>query len=123
LFELPALELLQATAVEQDWIAALLASTAFLSQKQWVARAGVTDDEIRALLEALSERGGKVSKQALAARLGMPLLRVSGFVSAARRLLNVDQAPVLTLDEAEGTVGLNRALLATQFGGRTGRAP
>ena len=122
LFELPALAVVQATAVEQDWIAALLASTAFLSQKQWVARAGVTDEEIRALLEALSERGGKVSKQALAARLGMPLLRVSGFVSAARRLLNVDQAPVLTLDEAEGTVGLNRTLLETQFGGRTGRA-
>ena len=49
-------------------------------------------------------------------------VRVSGFVSAARRLLNVDQAPVLSLDEAEGTVGLNRALLETQFGGRTGRA-
>lgn len=122
LFELPALEVVQTMAVEQDWIAALLASTAFLSQKQWVARAGVTDEEIRALLEALSERGGKVSKQALAARLCMPLLRVSGFVSAARRLLNVDQAPVLTLDEAEGMVGLNRTLLETQFGGRTGRA-
>lgn len=121
LFELPALEVVPVTAVEQDWIAALLESTAFLSQKQWVARAGVTDEEIRALLEALSERGGKVSKQALAARLCMPLLRVSGFVSAARRLLNVDQAPVLTLDEAEGTVGLNRTLLETQFGGRTGR--
>ena len=53
----------------------------------------------------------------------MPLMRVSGFVSAARRLLNVDQAPVLTLDEAEGTVALNRALLETQFAGRTGKQP
>lgn len=123
LFELPALEVVQVAAVEQDWIAALLGSPVFLSQKQWVARAAVSDEEVRALLEALSERGGKVSKQALAARLSMPLMRVSGFVSAARRLLNVDQAPVLTLDEAEGTVALNRALLETQFAGRTGKQP
>jgi hypothetical protein len=102
LFELPALEVVQVAAVEQDWIAALLGSPIFLSQKQWVARAAVKDDEIRALLEALSERGEKISKQALAARLSMPLMRVSGFVNAARRLLNVDQAPVITLDETEG---------------------
>jgi hypothetical protein len=123
LFELPALEVVQVKAVEHDWITSLLESPAFLSQKQWVARAAVRDEEIRALLEALSERGGKISKQALAARLSMPLLRVSGFVNAARRLLNVDQAAVITLDETEGAVTLNRTLLDTQFGGRTGRQP
>lgn len=123
LFELPALEVAQVTADEQDWITSLLESPAFLSQKQWVARAAVKDEEIRALLEALSERGGKISKQALAARLSMPLMRVSGFVNAARRLLNIDQAAVITLDETEGAVTLNRTLLDTQFGGRTGRQP
>jgi len=123
LFELPGIEVVPVMAVEQDWISSLLESPAFLSQKQWVARAAVKDEEIRALLEALSERGGKISKQALAARLSMPLMRVSGFVNAARRLLNVDQAAVITLDEAEGAVTLNRTLLDTQFGGRTGRRP
>ena len=53
----------------------------------------------------------------------MPLMRVSGFVNAARRLLNIDQAAVITLDETEGAVTLNRTLLDTQFGGRTGRQP
>lgn len=123
LFELTALEVVPVIAVEHDWITSLLESPAFLSQKQWVARAAVRDEEIRALLEALSERGGKISKQALAARLSMPLMRVSGFVNAARRLLNVDQAAVITLDETEGSITLNRTLLDTQFGGRTGRQP
>ena len=45
LFELPALEVAQVTADEQDWITSLLESPAFLSQKQWVARAAVKDEE------------------------------------------------------------------------------
>lgn len=118
LFELPvadAPQTVQTKSAEPDWIAGLLVSSVFVSQKQWVARAAVKDDEIRALLEALSERGGKISKAALAGRLSMPLMRVSGFVNAARRLLNVDQAPVIMLDETEGSVSLNRGLLDTQF--------
>lgn len=118
LFELPAAETpqqMQPKSPDSDWIAGLLVSSVFVSQKQWVARAAVKDDEIRALLEALSERGGKISKAALAGRLSMPLMRVSGFVNAARRLLNVDQAPVIILDETEGSVSLNRSLLDTQF--------
>jgi hypothetical protein len=118
LFELPGAETAQQKQPGQpdsDWIAGLLVSSVFVSQKQWVARAAVKDDEIRALLEALSERGGKISKAALAGRLSMPLMRVSGFVNAARRLLNVDQAPVIMVDETEGSVSLNRALLDTQF--------
>jgi hypothetical protein len=118
LFELPAAEAAQQkqpSPPDSDWIAGLLVSSVFVSQKQWVARAAVKDDEIRALLEALSERGGKISKAALAGRLSMPLMRVSGFVNAARRLLNVDQAPVIMVDETEGSVSLNRALLDTQF--------
>ena len=37
---------------------------------------------------------------------------VSGFINAAKRVLNVDQAAVLVLDETAGTVELNRELLA-----------
>jgi hypothetical protein len=36
-------------------------------------------------------------------------------LSAVRRMLNVDQAPVLVVDEAAGTVELNIALLQQQF--------
>ncbi len=115
LFGPPTAESVSAPAESGDWIAALLASSVFAAQKQWVARAGVKDEEIRGLLEALAERGGKLSKAALAAKLSMPPMRVSGFVHAARRLLNVDQAPVITLDETEGSISLNRGLLETQF--------
>jgi ParB-like chromosome segregation protein Spo0J len=70
---------------------------------------------MRQLLAALDERGGKLSRAALAQRLALPELRLSGLLSAARRLLNLDQAPVLVVDEAAGTVELNLALLRRQF--------
>jgi len=112
--ETPTLELIPAIA--DDWIGRVLASSMFQSQKQLAARAALKDEEVRQLLEALTERGGKLSKAALAQRLGLPLMRISGFVNAARRLLNVDQVNVLALDEAEGSITLNRGLLDAQFG-------
>jgi hypothetical protein len=71
------------------------------------------DADLRSLLEALAARGGKLSKAALAQRLGMPAMRINCFVNAAKRVLNVDQAAVL--DETAATVELNRELLARQF--------
>lgn len=62
-----------------------------------------------------SERGGKLSRAALAQRLSLPEIRLGGMLSAVRRMLNVDQAPVLVIDEAAGTVELNIALLHQQF--------
>ena len=118
LFELPVEPESASTSVpsnDMDWIQALLVSPVFMAQKQWAARAAIKDEEIRALLEALSERGGRLAKSALASRLSMPLMRVSGFINAARRLLNVDQSPVLVLDESDGSVLLNRQLLDLQF--------
>jgi len=70
---------------------------------------------MRQLLAALSERGGKLSRAALAQRLSVPEMRLGGMLSAVRRTLNVDQAPVLVVDEAAGTVELNIALLHQQF--------
>lgn len=67
------------------------------------------------LLTALSERGGELSRAALAQRLSLPEIRLGGMLSAVRRMLNVDQAPVLVVDEAAGTVELNIALLQQQF--------
>ncbi len=100
---------------EVDWIAALQATPAYAAQKALAARVAPADAEVRSLLEALVARGGKLSKAALAQRLGMPAMRISGFVNAAKRVLNVDQAAVLVLDETAATVELNRELLARQF--------
>lgn len=98
-----------------DWVAALFGSTTYQEQKRLAARVAVPDSEMRTLVESLDARGGKLSKAALAQRLGMPLVRVSGFVNAARRILNVDQAHVLSLDESSAMVELNRELLDVQF--------
>jgi hypothetical protein len=97
------------------WIDALQASPAYLAQKALAARVAPADADVRSLLDALAARGGKLSKAALAQRLGMPAMRISGFVNAAKRVLNVDQAAVLVLDETAGTVELNRDLLYRQF--------
>jgi hypothetical protein len=104
-----------ATAPADDWIGALLASAIYASQKQLAARVALPDDKMRLLLVSLSERGGKLTRAALAQRLGLPEVRLGGLLSAVRRMLNVDQAPVLTVDESAGTVELNRALLLQQF--------
>ena len=98
-----------------DWIAMLFEASTYQQQKQLAARVAPTDQDMRRLLEALDGRGGKLSKVALAQRLGLPLVRLSGFVNAARRVLNVDQSGILSLDETNAVVELNRELLEIQF--------
>lgn len=99
----------------RDWTLVLIESSTYRSQKSLAARVAPQDDMIRRLLDALGERGGKLSKAALANRLSMPMSRVSGFISAAQRILNVDQSPILKFDERSGAVELNRELLDRQF--------
>jgi len=98
-----------------DWISALLSGAIYASQRQLAARVALPDERMRLLLTALSERGGKLSRAALAQRLSLPEIRLGGMLSAVRRMLNVDQAPVLVIDEAAGSVELNIALLHQQF--------
>ena len=102
-------------AVKPDWIAMLLNNSTYQQQKQLAARVAPTDEDMRRLLHALDVRGGKLSKAALAQRLGFPLVRLSGFVNAARRVLNMDQSGILSLDETSAMVELNRGLLEVQF--------
>lgn len=98
-----------------DWIGGMLSSPIYASQRQLAARVPLSDDKMRQLLEALAERGGKLSRSALANRLALTEVRMIGLLSTVRRLLNVDQAPVITVDEAAGSVDLNMALLQQQF--------
>ena len=81
-------------------------------------RGAPPDDQIRALLAALAARGGRITRAGLAQALGTPLLRLAGFVSAARRVLNLDQAQILVVDGED--VVLDEPLLRVQFelGGR-----
>ena len=115
-----------APRVEQaihNWIDALLASAVYASQRQLAARVALPEPQMRRLLEALAERGDKLSRAALAQRMAQPEIRMGGLLSAVRRVLNVDRAEVLSVDDASGTVELNRTLLIQQFqlpdGGRS----
>ncbi|PWK37652.1 BREX-2 system phosphatase PglZ [Cupriavidus plantarum] len=113
--DLPPLTPAPKGAVPDDWIGGLLSSPIYASQRQLAARVALSDEDMRRLLEALAERGGKLSQSALANRLALAEVRVRGQLSAVRRVLNVDQAAVLTVDEAAGSVDLNIALLQQQF--------
>ncbi|CAG9172605.1 hypothetical protein LMG23992_02278 [Cupriavidus laharis] len=98
-----------------DWIGGLLSSPIYASQRQLAARVALPDEKMRLLLQALAARGGKLSRSALANRLALAEVRIGGLLSAVRRVLNVDQAAVLTVDETAGSVDLNIALLQQQF--------
>lgn len=70
---------------------------------------------IARLLEVLEGRGGRLSQTAVAQAMRQPVVRIGGLVSAAARVLNVDQSQIVYLDRASGTVTLERALLERQF--------
>ena len=70
---------------------------------------------MRALISALAARGGRLSRTTLAQALQLPAFRTAGLVNAARRVLNVDQARVLSIDTAADEVVLDVRLLRLQF--------
>jgi hypothetical protein len=90
-------------------------SSVFQAQRAQHARLPLDDARVRAYLEYLLARGGRSTRAALAAQLGLPAFRVSGQLTALRTLLNVDAYAVLSVDEASDTVEVNLDLLRTQF--------
>jgi hypothetical protein len=96
------------------WIAELVGSENYAAQRRLAGRGAPTDDQVSALLVALSARGGRLSRATLAQAMAIPLLRVGGVVSASRRVLNLDQAQVLREDGED--VVFNERLARTQFG-------
>ena len=72
------------------------------------------DDRVRQMLLALDERG-KLTRPALAQKLGVAYVRLPGILSALRRVLNVEGFDVIQVDEASDTVSFDRALLCRQF--------
>ena len=54
-------------------------------------------------------------REAMAERLSLPLMRLSGAVADLARIFNVDGYDVVNLDATSGTIALNVALLKKQF--------
>ena len=84
----------------QTWIDGLLDTDLFAAQRKQAARTSLPEERIRAILSALDARGGKLTGVALAERLGVPLFRLGGIVSALRRILNVEGYDVLSVDDS-----------------------
>ncbi len=102
-----------ASPTQLTWLDVLLASEVYAAQRKLAGRAAPADDVLRALLQALSTRGGRMTRTGLAQVLGVAAFRLGGLLSAARRVLNLDQAQVLK-DEGDDIV-LDEALLRAQF--------
>ena len=99
-----------------SWLDRFFLSPLLLTQKELSSGRGLpSDEEVRRLLIALTERGGRMTRVALAQRLGMPPFRLTGLIAATRRLLNVDGLQVLDVEDASDTIILNRLLLEQQF--------
>ena len=104
------------TTVAPEWIDRLLVTELMVLQRRAAARTQLSDERMRDILTALDERGGKLTRAALAKRLEVPVMRVGGILSALRRVLNVDGYDVLSIEESSDTVILNREYLDAQFG-------
>lgn len=97
------------------WVDQLFASATYLAQRGLAGRGAPDDLVMKALVSALATRGGRLSRTALAQALQLPTFRAAGLVNAARRVLNVDQAQVLSIDTTADEVVLDVRLLRLQF--------
>lgn len=103
------------TPTAQSWIEQLFASELYQEQYKRAGRNPPNPDTIRKVLEALTERQYTLLKSVLAQQSGEPEIRLNGLLAMMRRILNVEGYPVLSVDDASGTVRLDIKLLHTQF--------
>lgn len=94
---------------------ALLASSVFGHQQARMGRVALDPQRLAALVRTLEEGGGRARIEQLARAIGMPAVRMRGVVSILQRTLNIDGFPVVTFEQATGTVLLDLPLLRTQF--------
>ena len=108
-----------AAADTPPWIRALLDGEVYAAQRRAAGRRAPPDAQLEALLAALDRGGGRLPETMLARALGIPASRTRTVLTAMRAVLNVDQVPILSVDDAgsaeERTVRLERELLVRQF--------
>lgn len=118
LFEMPALDdapvaALVGTGDRPGLVDALLASEVYRQRRG--TRAPLADDRVAALLMALLAGGNRATMDTLAVQASIPVHRISGTVTALRKLLQVEGYPVIAIDPDGQTVKLDVALLIEQF--------
>ena len=101
----------------QDMAAHVLRSAMFAEQRKRAQRMTLSDQQIASLLRHLmAAPGNRIDQSTAAIALGVPLVRLSGALPMAQRLLNVEQYPVLDRDPDGVTIVLDLDLLKEQFG-------
>jgi hypothetical protein len=97
------------------WVEALLASPAFVANRRRARLPRpLADERLRRYLDLIDANGGIIPLAALSARTGEPPDTLRMALTLVQRLVNLDGAEVLAV-RADGTVELNRELLALQF--------
>lgn len=100
---------------ETDWVDGLFLSPVYIQMKSRVGRVVIGDEQVRVLLQFLDARGGQQMIAAVVQAMGIPAIRINGFLAGVQKLLNVDGYPVLSIDRTTKTAKLNFELLKTQF--------
>jgi hypothetical protein len=109
---------MEANAAEEPqggWIGHLLVSPIFAAQRRMAGRRAPDDRTVEVFMRALDQQHDRISQRILAQSLGQPEFRMRGILVGLQRLLNVEGYQVVAVDEATGTIELNRQLLAKQF--------
>jgi hypothetical protein len=107
----------QAAPAPDSVAAAVLKSQAYTVHKKRTGRVSITDDQVRALLEALlAAPSYRLAPSAAASALGVSPVLLRGAVLQAQQLLNIDGYPVVRVDADGATVILDGTLLAEQYG-------
>jgi hypothetical protein len=97
------------------WIDNLLASPAFVANRHRARLPRpLADERLRRYLDLIDANGGAIPLAALSTRTGEPPDTLRMALTLVQRLVNLDGAEVLAV-RADGTVELNRELLALQF--------
>jgi len=98
-----------------SWVDQLLASPAFVANRRRARLPRpLADERLRGYLDLIDANGGAIPLAALSARTGEPPDTLRMALTLVQRLVNLDGAEVLAV-RADGTVTLNRELLALQF--------
>jgi hypothetical protein len=97
------------------WIGHILGSPIFAGQRRMAGRRAPDDRIVGTFLGVLDQHHDRISRHLLAQSLGQPEFRMRGILVGLQRLLNVEGYQVIAVDEATGTIELNRPLLAKQF--------
>ena len=102
---------------QDDLTDKVLASVTFAEQRKRARRVTLSDEQVGSLLRHLiASPGNRIDQATAAIALGVPLVRVSGALPMAQRLLNVEQYPVVARDADGATIVLDLDLLQEQFG-------